>query len=198
MSYLCAPKLVVLSHHATRKSLKVWYTSTSRNDSGDGSTNTNTNTTTTTTTTATRSSLEHSKNHTETSVSSFYNQNAVDNSNDNDQIIIPPAMTRQALLSNNTSNKYSPIQFTTAPLLFHLVHTTDVQTCGSMQQRCIESIFFHHPNARVKLHIKHFNKTFPIQYLVLVGTTYRQSHMILILVWNVLWKQRNRQCPTIV
>lgn len=71
-------------------------------------------------------------------------------------------LTRQDILSSN--RPYTP-----TPLLFHLIHTTDVATFGTMQQRCIDSIFYHHPNAQIKLYIKHSNQSFPINYLMSAG-----------------------------
>ena len=52
--------------------------------------------------------------------------------------------------------------------LFHLVHTTTEENFGRMQKKCLESIFYHHPNARTILHVKNMTAT-PVQYLIDAG-----------------------------
>jgi hypothetical protein len=51
------------------------------------------------------------------------------------------------------------------PVLFHLLHTNDESFIGLVQKRCLDSIFFHHPNAEVRLHVLNMSST-PFQHLI--------------------------------
>lgn len=76
--------------------------------------------------------------------------------------IIPYPNTREAVVSS------IPRNVSISPQLFHLIHTTEEESFGTMQKRCLESIFYHHPNARVILHAKYLTKE-PVQYLINAG-----------------------------
>jgi hypothetical protein len=89
-----------------------------------------------------------------------------DNNNENilDQGLdfIPSENTRQALrgvVSRNVSKSKA---------LFHLIHTTNEEDFGRMQKRCLESVFYHHPNAKTILHVKNMTAA-PVQYLIDAG-----------------------------
>ena len=61
-----------------------------------------------------------------------------------------------------------PRPFSNSSFVFHVIHTTDERSFGKLQKRCLESIFFHHPNAVVSVHAKNLTlQTF--QYLIDAG-----------------------------
>jgi Alpha 1,4-glycosyltransferase conserved region len=78
-------------------------------------------------------------------------------------LFIPPSNTRNAVLTGNHSSR--PQRFSISPLTFHLAHTTKESDVGSLQRHCLESIFYHHPNAKVIMHVKNMTAA-PFQYLI--------------------------------
>ncbi len=52
--------------------------------------------------------------------------------------------------------------------LFHLIHTTGKDKFGTMEKRCVESIFYHHRDAKIILHVRNMSFT-PVQYLMHAG-----------------------------
>lgn len=83
---------------------------------------------------------------------------------------IPLEATRQAVVEAAETSRNISTSMT--PLLFHLIHTTNEESFGKMQKRCLESIFYHHPNAKVILHSKNNNMTTtkrPVQYIIDAG-----------------------------
>ena len=76
--------------------------------------------------------------------------------------VITPDKTRSMILGATYHN------VSTQNLLFHVIHTTSEDNFGTMQKRCLESIFYHHPLATVMLHVKSMTDQ-PVQYLIQAG-----------------------------
>jgi hypothetical protein len=83
--------------------------------------------------------------------------------------VIPPENTRQSVLSSPNRN------ISLAPLLFHLIHTTTEENFGRMQLHTVETIFYHHPNARVIFHVTKITAK-PFQYLLDAGYDIQIRH----------------------
>jgi len=79
---------------------------------------------------------------------------------------IPIANTRSTMLNSRISTRRLP--FSNRSMRFHLAHTSDESDIGSLQWHCMESIFYHHPNAKVILHVKNMTAA-PFQYLIDAG-----------------------------
>lgn len=76
--------------------------------------------------------------------------------------VIQPENTKAMIL------RLAPRNISKQNLLFHLIHTTTEENFGTMQKRCIESIFYHHPLATVMLHAKNMTDA-PVKYLQRAG-----------------------------
>ncbi len=72
--------------------------------------------------------------------------------------IVSPEHTR-AMILRSVFRKVSK-----SKQLFHLIHTTNEGNFGTMQKRCLESIFYHHPDAKVLLHVRKMSDK-PVRYL---------------------------------
>jgi hypothetical protein len=79
--------------------------------------------------------------------------------------LIPLENTGKALVNEESALARF---FSKSKSLFHLIHTTKEEDFGRMQKRCLESIFYHHPNAKTILHVKNMTSK-PVQYLIDAG-----------------------------
>lgn len=70
-----------------------------------------------------------------------------------------PASFEQTTMSSLSSSK---------PLTFHMIHTTNDESFRLMTFRSIESVFYHHPNAKVILHVKNMTSQ-PVQPILDAG-----------------------------
>ena len=77
--------------------------------------------------------------------------------------IIQPENTRAMILHSPP-----PRSISKQNLLFHLIHTSSEETFGTMQMRCIESIFYHHPLATVLFYVKNMTDA-PVKYIMQAG-----------------------------
>jgi hypothetical protein len=80
-----------------------------------------------------------------------------------EDLFIPLSNTKSAVLSGKNFTRQRT--FSNESFTFHLAHTTKESDIGTLHWKCIESIFYHHPNARVILHVKNIT-TSPFQYLI--------------------------------